>query len=146
MRVLVHVVKLLEPVFQEVHIGSFCPPQGSYCPPQDSYCPPQGSFCPPQGERLCQEKGLRVANPHTASSIHQVGTVWTVFSYRQNRRNVLDNTLLFRYLGTCFNPSTLEAYVVSDYVAGCTLLEIQRTAQIRFKLVVLSLNDVIHLP
>ena len=29
---------------------------------------------------------------------------------------------------------------MSDYVAGCTLLEIQRTAQIRFNLVVLSLH------
>ena len=36
-----------------------------------------------------------------------------------------------RYLGTCFNPSTKEAYVVSDYVAGCSLLEIQMSSQIR---------------
>ena len=37
----------------------------------------------------------------------------------------------FRYLGTCFNPSTLEAYVLSDHVAGCSLLDIQKTAQLR---------------
>ena len=26
-----------------------------------------------------------------------------------------------RYLGTCFNPSKLEAYVITDFVAGCTI-------------------------
>jgi hypothetical protein len=36
-----------------------------------------------------------------------------------------------RYLGTCFNPATREAYVVSDYVAGCSLLDLQKTAQLR---------------
>ena len=46
---------------------------------------------------------------------------------------------MVRYLGTCFNPSTREAYVVSDYVAGCTLLEIQRTAQIRSRQVIFFL-------
>ncbi len=31
-----------------------------------------------------------------------------------------------RYLGTCFNPNKLEAYVITDYVVGCTL-EVIRT-------------------
>jgi hypothetical protein len=26
-----------------------------------------------------------------------------------------------RYLGTCFNPTKLEAYIITDYVVGSTL-------------------------
>ena len=36
-----------------------------------------------------------------------------------------------RYLGTCFNPRKLEAYVISDYVAGCSLLDIQKNSLLR---------------
>ena len=36
-----------------------------------------------------------------------------------------------RYLGTCFNPDKQEAYVISDYIAGCTLLDLQKSLQLR---------------
>ena len=36
-----------------------------------------------------------------------------------------------RYLGTCFNPDKTEAYVISDYIAGCTLLDLQKSLQLR---------------
>ena len=36
-----------------------------------------------------------------------------------------------RYLGTCFNPSKLEAYVITDYAVGCTLDDMMRNAEIR---------------
>ena len=36
-----------------------------------------------------------------------------------------------RYLGTCFNPRKQEAYVISDYVAGCSLLDIQKNSALR---------------
>ena len=36
-----------------------------------------------------------------------------------------------RYLGTCFNCDKQEAYVISDYVAGCSLLDTQRSSKLR---------------
>ena len=36
-----------------------------------------------------------------------------------------------RYLGTCFNPQKLEAYIISDYVAGPSLLDIQMNSVLR---------------
>ena len=36
-----------------------------------------------------------------------------------------------RYLGTCFNPSKLEAYVITDYAVGCTLEDIMRNPEVR---------------
>ena len=36
-----------------------------------------------------------------------------------------------RYLGTCFNPSKLEAYVITDYAVGCTLADIMRNPEVR---------------
>ena len=36
-----------------------------------------------------------------------------------------------RYLGTCFNPQKQEAYVISDYVAGCSLLDIEKNSLLR---------------
>ena len=36
-----------------------------------------------------------------------------------------------RYLGTCFNPQKLEAYVISDYMAGCSLLDLQKNSMMR---------------
>ena len=36
-----------------------------------------------------------------------------------------------RYLGTCFNPQKMEAYIISDYVAGTTLLEIEKNSVLR---------------
>ena len=45
-----------------------------------------------------------------------------------------------RYLGTCFNPQKQEAYVISDYIAGCSLLEIQKNSVLR-ELLELSEED-----
>ena len=45
-----------------------------------------------------------------------------------------------RYLGTCFNPQKLEAYIISDYVAGPTLLDIQKNSVLR-ELLVLTEED-----
>ena len=36
-----------------------------------------------------------------------------------------------RYLGTCFNPSKLEAYVITDYAVGCTLEDIMKNPEVR---------------
>ena len=36
-----------------------------------------------------------------------------------------------RYLGTCFNPQKLEAYIISDYVAGPSLLDVQMNSVLR---------------
>ena len=36
-----------------------------------------------------------------------------------------------RYLGTCFNPSKLEAYVITDYAVGCSLADIMRNPEVR---------------
>ena len=44
---------------------------------------------------------------------------------------LLPHPRYLRYLGTCFNPQKLEAYVISDYVAGCSLLDIQKNSLLR---------------
>ena len=36
-----------------------------------------------------------------------------------------------RYLGTCFNPQKLESYIISDYAAGCSLLDLQKNSLLR---------------
>ena len=36
-----------------------------------------------------------------------------------------------RYLGTCFNASKLEAYVITDLVAGCTIKEMLKNPEMR---------------
>ena len=36
-----------------------------------------------------------------------------------------------RYLGTCFNPKKLEAYVITDFVAGCFIQETWKNPEIR---------------
>ena len=39
----------------------------------------------------------------------------------KNLEKLTQHPRYVRYLGTCFNPSKLEAYVITDFVAGCTI-------------------------
>ena len=45
--------------------------------------------------------------------------------------NLTPHPRFVRYLGTCFNPNKLEAYVITDFVAGATLQEMWKNPVLR---------------
>jgi hypothetical protein len=36
-----------------------------------------------------------------------------------------------RYLGTCFNESSLEAYIISDHMTGSSWQQLDRSSELR---------------
>jgi hypothetical protein len=39
--------------------------------------------------------------------------------------------MMSRYLGSCFNESSLEAYIISDYMVGCSWQDLDRNTELR---------------
>ena len=65
-RVLVHVVKLADPVFQEVDLRL------KEFEQTDFYLKLTICFKAAEGERLREEEGLRATNPYATSTFHKV--------------------------------------------------------------------------
>ena len=49
----------------------------------------------------------------------------------KNLERLTPHPRFIRYLGTCFNASKLEAYVITDLVAGCTVKEMLKNPEMR---------------